>query len=93
MNCNLRHCNKEEAEDAYFVDPQDKLSRSQPTDQFPKTQFQYNIKTSGVKLTAGRAGRAPGVSSITNHLVVIWSFLSCVVVTTLWSLSQKTSGG
>jgi hypothetical protein len=43
---------KEEAEDAYFVDPSNKMSVSQPTDEFPQTHFQYNIRTSGVTLTA-----------------------------------------
>ena len=37
----------------YFIDPFDKLSSTQPTDQFPKTQFQYNIKTTGESLTPG----------------------------------------
>jgi hypothetical protein len=52
---------KENAEDAYFIDPQNKLSTSQPTDEFPKTQFQYNIKTEGVKLTTGAAANVVGL--------------------------------
>jgi hypothetical protein len=52
-NFNKRLYAKEEAEDVYFIDPFDKLSSTQPTDQFPKTQFQYNLKITGEGLTPG----------------------------------------
>ena len=60
---------KEEAEDVFFVNPFDKLSVSQPTQNFPSPQFQYNIKTEGVKLTP--KAKAGVVTRVTEGVEII----------------------